>query len=478
VEFEDLYLIEWGIRVSMGPVIVLRRGSPSAALAWLVVVFMLPVFGTIAYFLVGESRLGVKRSSRHRDMVRRLSGVLGKTISESYVATSDLRPSHQLISSLASGLGGSSTVSGSELVLIQEAEDLCHRLVTDIDAATDHCHLLYYIFNNDSVGRRVGEALIRASSRGVKCRLLVDGVGSKVLFRRPLWADLRNAGVHLAIALPVNPVRAIVARLDLRNHRKLAVIDGRIAYTGSHNVSEALYPKKERFGAWVDASVRVTGPAVQLLQEIFLQDWYASGAELVLDDPFFPQIPPSSGTDVRLQILPTGPGQFDAPMEKVILQAVHIAQRRIVMTTPYFVPDDPLVDALRAAAVRGVEVSLVLPKRSDAPVVQAAGRARYGELLEAGLQIFEFTRGLLHAKTITVDGDFALIGSANLDIRSFLLNFELALLVYDDDFASRVHFLQRAYIEESDPVRYADWRRRGAWRILIDNISKLMSPLL
>ena len=478
MEFEYIYLFEWAIRFAMGPVIVLRRGSPSAALAWLVVVFMLPLFGSVAYFLVGENRLGRKRSSQHQDVVDKLSQVLAKTISEAHVVTTDLQPAQQLMSSLVTGLGGSATVGGNDLRLIHDVEDLVAHLVGDIDAAADHCHLLYYIFNDDSVGQRVGDALIRAAARGVTCRLLVDAAASKVLFRRPLWQKMRSGGVHLAAALPVNPLRAIVARLDLRNHRKLAVIDGKIAYAGSHNVSEALYPKKERFGAWIDASVRLTGPAVQLLQELFLQDWCASVEDPKLHGSLFPPIPAPASSRIRMQILPTGPAQRDVPMEKVILQAIHLAKRQIVVTTPYFVPADALVDALCAAAFRGVEVALVVPKKSDARVCQAAGRSRYGELLEAGVKIHEFTAGLLHAKTISVDGHFALIGSANLDIRSLVLNFEVALLVYDDDFASQVHFLQQGYIEQSEAVKLESWRKRGAWQILIDNISKLMSPLL
>lgn len=478
MEIEYIYLFEWAIRFSMFPVIVLRRGPPSTALAWLVVVFMIPVVGAVAYFLVGENRLGVKRSFQHRDVAEKLSQLLGRTVSESHVVSSELRAPHQLISSLAAGLGGSPPLAGNDLALLRDVEELTDRLVEDIDSARHHCHLLYYIFHEDEVGRRVADALLRASARGVRCRLLVDAAGSKTLLRSRLWTTLREGGVQTAAALPVNPIRAVVARLDLRNHRKLAIVDGRTAYVGSHNISRALYPKKERYGAWVDASVRLAGPAVSFLQELFLQDWSSSAGEVELEAHLFPSQEAVPSADVRVQILPTGPFQHDVPMEKVILQAVHLARRRIVMTTPYFVPDDTLVDALSAAAFRGVEVILVLPRKSDAPVVQAAGRSRYGDLLEAGLEIHEYTEGLLHAKTITVDDDFALIGSANLDFRSFLLNFELALLVYDEDFCSRLHFLQKGYLVHSEPVKLAVWRGRGAWQILVDNISKLMSPLL
>jgi len=478
LNIEHLYLVEWGIRIAMSPVIVLRRRSPSAALAWLVVVLVMPFIGTAAYFFVGENRLGRKRRWHHKRVVERLSRVLAKTLTSAHVVNSELALPHQLISSLGEGLGSSPPIGGNDLELLHDVEVLLGKLTADIDAATHHCHLLYYIFNDDSVGQRVGQALMRACQRGVKCRLLVDAVGSRPLLNPKLWSELRQAGVELTAALPVNPLRAIFARLDLRNHRKLAIIDGRVAYLGSHNVSEARYPKKERFGAWVDASVRVTGPAVQVLQELFVQDWSASAGELPHLEDLFPPAGEPSSSRVRLQILPTGPSSEDSPIEKVILQAIHVARERIVLTTPYFVPDDSLVDALRAAAVRGVNIVLIVPKLSDAPVVQAAGRSRYGDLLRAGVEIHEYTRGLLHAKTVTVDRSFALVGSANLDIRSFMLNFELSVLVYDDDFASQVHFLQASYIQDSERVSRSEWRRRGFWQVLIDNLSKLMSPLL
>lgn len=478
MDFEYVYILEWAVRLFMGPVIVLRRGSPSTALAWLVVVFVLPIFGTIAYFLVGENRLGRKSSRLHKSVVEQLSRALGKTMSEAHVDTSDLRPSLRLVSSLAEGFGAKPPVGANDLSLVQEAEDLATQLVNDVDGARDHCHLLYYIFHEDSVGRRLAEALARAAARGVRCRLLVDAVGSKLFLRGRLAKELQAAGVEVLAALPVNPVRAVFERLDLRNHRKVAVIDGRVGYVGSHNISEPLYPKKERFGAWIDASVRVSGPAVRLLQELFIQDWYASGREVELRPELFPPLDDPSPGGIRVQILPSGPDQRDSPIERVILQAIHVASERVVLTTPYFVPDEPLVDALTAAAKRGVDVSLIVPKKGDSPVAQAAGRSRYGDLLEAGLKIYEFRLGLLHAKTITADGDFALIGTANLDIRSFLLNFELGLLVYDEEFASQLHFLQEIYMEGSDPVTFEEWKRRGAFQIFADNVFKLVSPLL
>ncbi len=478
MDFDYIYYAEWAARIVMSVVIVLRRGSPSTALAWLVVVLAMPIVGTVAYVLVGENRLGRKSSRLHRSVVEKLSRALGRTISEAHVATSDLPPAMRLISNLAEGLGAKPPVGSNDLALVQEAEDLAAQLVSDIETAADHCHLLYYIFNVDSVGRRVGEALVRASGRGVQCRVLVDAVGSKVFLRSSLARDLQAAGVEVAGALPVNPFRAVFERLDLRNHRKLAIIDGRVGYVGSHNISEPLYPKKARFGAWVDASVRASGPAVRLLQELFIQDWCATGKQIELREELFPAVGDPRPGGIRVQILPSGPDQRDSPLERVILQALHVARERAVLTTPYFVPDEPLVDALTTAAKRGVDVSLVVPQKSDSLVAQAAGRSRYGDLLGAGLKIYEFRLGLLHAKTITIDGEFALIGTANLDIRSFLLNFEIALLVYDPDFVAQLHFLQQIYMEQSEPVTLEEWKRRGAFEIFADNVFKLMSPLL
>ena len=336
---------------------------------------------------------------------------------------------------------------------------------------------IVYIANDDAIGRAVADALIRAQTRGVACRVALDAAGSRVFLRSHTAQRLRDAGVDVLPLMPVSALRAAVARLDLRNHRKLVVVDGRIGYTGGHNLTTPTYPGRERFGDWIDVSVRMTGPLVNELQEIFLHDLAFTGRELAPEEEFFPSGVAMNGRMIA-SLLPTGPTVAEQPLVDVITQAIGMSRERVVLTTPYFVPHESVLAALRTAALRGVEVVLIVPRRSDHGVTQAAGRSQYGYLLEAGVEIHEFGGGLLHAKTLTVDREICSISTANLDLRSFELNFELALLVFDSDFASEVHFLQSDYIERSERISLATWRARPFVRRLADNAAKLVAPLL
>ena len=475
---QSLFVAEWLLRFVMAVIIIQRRRLPSATLAWLVVVAFVPLIGAILYFLIGENRLGRKRSRRHErvtEQVRFTENLRGRY---QEILHPTLHQDYRLIADLADSVGAGGVLGGNHLTILSQTDQMIENLVSDIDAAQHHCHLLYYIFNDDSAGEAVAGALIRASQRNVACRLLVDAVGSKDFLRGEQRGKLQQAGVNVEAALPVNPIRAAVARLDLRNHRKLTVIDGRVAYVGSHNVSEPIYPRKARCGAWVDATVRLTGPGVYLLQDVFLQDWYFTTGELPTGQDVLPIDQDLSEASIPLQVLPSGPESPESPLHDVILQAIRIARQQVVMTTPYFVPDDAILAAMRSAAMRGVEVLLIVPEYSDHILAQAAGRSHYGYLMDVGVQVHEFTAGLLHAKTLTVDRDFALIGSANLDVRSFTLDFELALLVYDTDFASQLRFLQSSYLEESTRLTKEEWRRRGKLRAFGDNVAKLLTPLL
>ncbi len=473
-----LFLAEWLIRIVMALVIISRRRSPTSALGWMVVVAFVPIAGALLYLLVGESRLGVRRSRRHLTVQQRVTLPPGMREVFRQVFQPTLGGRARPIATLAEAEGASAALGGNNLTLLAETDEVIDQLAACIDGARHHCHLLYFIFQVDASGRRIVDTLVGASRRGVACRLLVDAVGSKQFLRDGLCQKLLASGVEVAAALPVNPLRAAVARLDLRNHRKLALIDGRAAFTGSHNISNPIYPRKARYGAWMDTTVRLTGPAVHLLQEVFLQDWsFTTGVTLDERDLFPPIETPGSGS-VPVQVLPTGPGSGEAPLLQVMVQALSAASERVVFTTPYFVPGDAILSAMRSAALRGAEVVLVVPRHSDHAFVQAAGRSQYGYLLDAGVQIHEFTAGLLHAKTLTVDHDLSVIGSANLDLRSFLLNFELALLVYSSDFTSQLRFLQTRYIQASERLTAESWRCRGAWRVAGDNLAKLMTPLL
>jgi cardiolipin synthase len=475
-----LFVAEWAVRLVMFVVIVTRKRSANAALAWLAVVAFVPFLGAAAYFLFGEIRLGQRRSRQYLHLGEAVKGSpeLRRQFTEQ--GPGEVPDDYRILANLAGSVGAREPRAGNRLELMDDPRELFTRMVEDIDGAEHHCHLLFYIaddYRDDPITRSVAEALIRARERGVACRMLLDAAGSRRFLRGGLAARLRAAGVELVAALPVNPLRAMVARLDLRNHRKLTVVDGRVGYLGSHNLTDPVYPGKEVYGDWMDASVRIEGPVVYDLQEVFLHDWAFSADTLDPDPAFFPPMQVDD-PGITASLLPTAPSMDRTPLLDVILQTLQVARERVVLTTPYFVPDDSMLAALRSAALRGVDVILVVPKQSDHRLAAAAGRSHYGFLLRNGVQIMEYPGALLHAKTLTVDRDFAILGSANLDVRSFSLNFELALLVYETDFASQLHYLQTEYLAKAERLTMGAWRRRGPIRKVADNVARLVTPLL
>lgn len=474
------FLIEWGIRLVMGVVVITRRRAMPAVLAWLVVVALVPIAGAVAYLLVGANRLGSRRSRAYRATIAQWRGRAdGARRAPDAAFVAAVPEPHRALARLATALGAGSATTDAPPRLLTEVDVFTDALVADLDAARQHCHLLYFIFQPDDVGAAIAGALGRAAQRGVSCRLLVDAVGSHAFLTSALVGELRRQGVAVVAALPVGLLRAAVARLDLRNHRKLAIVDGRIAHVGSHNVADPIYPHKARFGAWVDATVRISGPVVRELAEIFAQDWVFNGGSLAgFVDGAADDGAGAAPVGVPVQVLPTGPANEGAPLVDVLAQAIAMAQRRVVLTTPYFVPNDALLASLRSAALRGIEVLLIVPRRSDHAIAQAAGRSHYGWLLDLGVAVHEYAGGLLHAKTLVVDDDLTVVGSANLDVRSFLLNFELAVLVYDRRFAAQMQTLHASYLARSRAVDPAAWHRRGRLREIRDDVARLLSPLL
>ncbi len=468
-------VLSWSARVVMVPVILRRRFNPGTALSWLGLIFLIPEVGLPLYWLLGVAHLGQKRAASHRRVVSADKTKQRELAVQAYRQRPVVDPQQQVMVRQAEALSGNAIVGGNRAEPIATGDDLIVGLCRDIDAATDHVHLLYYIFVDDSIGGQLIDALMRAAGRGVTCRLLVDASGSRKFLRSARCAALRRAGVDVRGALPVQLWRKKLARIDLRNHRKLTVVDGRIAYTGSHNIVVEDYGHRWA-GKWADLSARFTGPIVAQVQSVFLDDWeFESGVRLD-DEKLFPDLEPMG--EVTGHVVPTGPSHATQTFQRVLVAALGCAQRKIIMTTPYLVPDEPTMLSLAMAAARGVEVTIIIPKRCDHPLVGAAARAYIEPLLEAGVRIARYTPGLLHSKTITVDDALAMIGSANLDIRSFELNFELSMLLYGPDITGRLRFVQQSYLDHAEEVSLEQWQRRPMVFKLIEQAAALFSPLL
>jgi len=466
------YISEWIIRIVMLFEVPRRRG-PQSGMAWLLVIFFEPWIGLFFYWLIGTHRLPRRRIKEHDEILQRLETVHRRLVEHPLIAQPKLGPRAMDAVKLAERLGYMPILDGNNVELIAQTEEFIDRLVADIDAAQRHVHLLFYIFADDSTGRRVADALYRAVARGVKCRVLADGVGSRPFFKR-LGKEMIARGVDLHEALPVGLFRRRMARLDLRNHRKVVVIDGRMGYTGSQNIVDAGYGHKDL--AWHDLMVRLTGPIIMELQAVFISDWYFETNEVLDSEEFFPD--PQQSGEIPVQTLPSGPSYPTENYQRMVVAAIHAAEWHVTITSPYFVPDEAFLQAMQTAVLRGVKVEVIVPRRVDQKLVGAAGRSYFDDLLDMGATLYLYNEGLLHAKTMCIDDSISFIGSSNFDIRSFALNFEINLLFYGPRVAEQLRAQQQRYIEKSFQLTAERWNQRPTIKKLFQNVAKLVSPLL
>lgn len=478
----SVLVIDAVVRLVVAVAVIFRRRPVPVTLAWLLLLAFLPLLSTAVYLLVGENRLGARRVARHEQISRAIKAKTKELWTSTQVVSFSERDAFEHVARFGSGVSGLPPLRGNVITLVPDNDTMLEGLIRDIDTAKHHAHLLYYIWSLDAGSERVAEALIRAVQRGVEARVLVDGVGSWSFVGSGLFSRMNSAGVKVVEALPVNQFRRPFSRLDLRNHRKIAVFDGRIAYCGSQNIHDTTFraTKYRKTGQWLDASVRVEGPVAQALALTFLTDWALDSEEDLSErlGEYLPALVLREDAECIAQVIPSGPGPTPTAIHQAFLTLMYAAREELVMATPYFVPDEATLAALLAAAQRGVKVTLIMPKVSDSVIVALASRSYYAELLNAGVRIHHFTKGLLHAKTLTVDRHVGLIGSANFDARSFFLNFEITLLVYDRNFASTLWSMHEAYLRDTEEVRAESWHRRSWWKRARENVARLLGPLL
>ena len=452
--------------------------EPSSRIAWIVVIIVVPLLGILSYLLLGETNIGRRRVTRMRTILARLPDLTDVSGMEAANLQADVPQRYAHLFQLGKTVNGFDPVGGNRAHLTEDSNAGIAAMVADIDAAQDHVHLLFYIWLADNNGCKVVEALKRAAKRGVTCRAMADGLGSRIMIGSKHWQAMRTAGVNLAAALPIgNPLlRPLKGRIDLRNHRKIVVVDNHITYCGSQNCADPEFLVKAEFAPWVDALMRFEGPITRQNQYLFISDWEAeTGEELssLLRQPFPPTQP-----GFTAQVVGTGPTVRNSAMPEMFETLMYTARRELVITTPYYVPDEPMQTALCASARRGVETTIVFPARNDSWIVAAASRSYYADLLAAGVRIFEYEGGLLHTKSLTLDGDLTLIGSANMDRRSFELNYENNILFCDRALTTDMRQRQDSYIASSRPVTI-DMVERWTWQHrLLNNAIGMFGPVL
>jgi cardiolipin synthase len=466
-----VYLIsEWSIRLVM-LIYVPQRRSAAASRTWLLLIFFQPWLGLALYASFGRiyvSKKRIEQQMRASHRIRAAQAELGVRKFAGPKLPADTAP----ILALATRLGDFEPFAGNRVELSTDYTGSIDRLVTDIDGARHHVHLLDYIYGADETGRRVADALGRAVKRGVKCRVMMDAVGSKQGLRR-LGPGMRKDGIEVLAVLQVGFFRRGAARFDLRNHRKIAVIDGAIGHTGSQNLVNPNfvkgYPNEE-------LTLRITGPVVVQLQAVFLADHFFETGSGLDELELFPEPAPSGET--LAQVVPSGPGYQRENGQELMIALLYTARERVVITTPYFVPDEPFFQAVRSAVLRGVEVHLVLSEHANQRVTQMAQRSYYEDLLGAGVIIHLYQPRFLHAKHLSVDDHLVLIGSTNIDIRSFALNAEVNVLIYDAKVAGELRRVQDGYFAASRLLKAEEWARRPLRARVAQNIARLADSVL
>lgn len=462
-----LLLLDWLIRLA-ALLWIPSRTTPGAARSWLLLVGFVPLLGLPLYLLFGHpwlSRQRVQRQAEASQVIREeqaLQPPLRWTPLPD-TATAEMVP-------LVERQGDFMPVHGNAVELLTDYDGSLQALLDDIDQARDRVHLLYYLMFDDGVGELIAQALQRAAARGVQCRLLLDAVGAKRGLRR-YRHRLQAVDVDVRAMLPGGLRWRRSGRMDLRNHRKIAVIDNRVGYIGSQNLAQAEFvpgfPNRELVA-------RVRGPAVAHLEAVFASDWYMeTGQRLEVM-----MVEPVCADDVPTQLLPSGPAYPFSNARDAVNALIHLARRRIVLVTPYFVPDEATLSALRIAALSGVQVQLILSASNNQHLTAWAQEAYYDELLRAGVRIALYEPQFLHAKHLTVDDDIALVGSINLDIRSFALNAEIGMLCYAPTLVRQLIDIEADYLRQSRQLDLDAWRQRPAWRRSREGIARLADALM
>ncbi|HTS20386.1 MAG TPA: cardiolipin synthase [Casimicrobiaceae bacterium] len=464
------FAAEWAVRLAMIVVVPFRR-SPEAAKGWLLLIFFEPTIGLILYGLIGRPTLPAWRVARHVEFEKLSHPIFERLAAEPNIFHPDVGPELNKAVTLAENLGELPILGGNALEVLADYDGFVDRLIDDIGAARDHVHLLFYIIADDATTWRVIEALQQAAERGVVCRVLADSLGSRPDFDR-LKPKLEAAGILAEETMRVGLFRR-AGRLDLRNHRKIAVIDGRIAYTGSQNLVDATF--KEGL-TYEELNVRMAGPVALELQAVFAEDWYVETGEFLGDPRYVPD--PEVRGNIAVQTLPSGPGYPRENNLRLIVSLIHAANLRVFITMPYLVPDDALQQALTTAALRGVDVTLVVPRQIDQYLVGYGQRSYYEEMMEAGVRICRYGKRFLHAKCVTIDDTIAWIGSSNLDIRSFALNAEVVVLIYDTGVCNRLAVEQQRYLRDGEMLELERWQHRNPVVKVAENLARLLSPLL
>ncbi len=470
----------YGVTVlGLAGVIVSENRNPLKSLAWVTVLLTFPIGGLILYIFFGRSIKNTRMISRRKERaLRRMELEQQPPEPPDEVEEPQLSLANIQVAMMADKLGGSRLMLGSHAEVLTSGIEKFRRLKADIAGARKCISLQYYIFEDDVIGAELAEMLIEKAREGVAVRVIYDDIGSIRTSRR-FFRRMAEAGIEIhpffRVAFP-----PFATRINWRNHRKIVAIDGEIGYIGGMNIADRYIDGGRAFHSWRDTHLRITGPAVAALRRSFAVDWSFMGQPLVLDPlPATPVTAAEGAIPAAMQLVTSGPTDQWSNIELILLKAIGGARKRVWIQTPYFLPPEGMLRALQTAALARLDVRVMIPLHSDSRILTFASRSYIKECLRAGMKFYFFTAGMLHAKTVIVDDDFASVGSANIDFRSFEHNFECTMLLYGPEANSR---LRRAFSDDMrsscERIRLKNWLRRPLSHKAAESIMRLLSPIL
>lgn len=466
-----LLIIAYGITViSIVGIVLSENRNPVKSLAWITVLLLFPVGGLVLYLFFGRSIKNTHMiSRRNKRKLRQGESTVTTVIPENYT------PEMRQLTELGRSLCGATFYPDNRVEVYSYGRDKFEALFNDIRAAEEYIHLQYYIIEDDHIGRALRDALIERAKAGVKVRVIYDDFGCWGVSRK-FFRSMREAGID------IHPFFKVVfppfaTRINWRNHRKLAVIDGEVAYVGGMNVADRYIDGGSKFGCWRDTHMRITGPAVAAVQYSFAVDWSFMGQSL-LQEPVDMSLPKGPGEAAGLQMMRCGPTSDWSNVSLYMLKAIGNAKKRVYIQTPYFLPTDAMLSALQAAALSRVDVRVMIPLKSDSSTLTLASYSYIMECLRAGIKIYLFEAGMLHSKTMMIDDRLSAIGSANIDFRSFEHNFEETMFIFSSEVNATLRAQFMADLQQSTRVRASVWRRRPIMQKAKESIVRLLSPVL
>lgn len=451
--------------------VMMENRNPVKTIAWIVVLILVPIVGFIFYIFFGKNLR--KQFVVSRRSLQKLKGY-SYSVEDIRRVSSDILPEeHRNLATLVMNSCDAEAYPNNDVRLYTDGKSLFDDIFVDLESATHHIHLEYYIFLSDEIGRKVIDILLRKARQGVSVRVIIDDVGSWQM-KKSAIAEMRAAGIRVECFLKVG-LPFLSSKVNYRNHRKILVIDGRVGFMGGMNIADR-YVKGLKWGPWRDSHLRIEGAGVAGLQKTFLYDWYFVDRKLISDPNFFPLPEPKGKT--LLQMVTSGPDTVWNSILQMCFTAIVQARKYIYIETPYFLPNDSIVTALQNAALSGTDVQIILPEKADASFTLIGSYSYLNEMFKAGVKIYFYKKGFIHSKTIVIDDKISTVGTANMDMRSFEQNFEANVLMYDPEIAIKMRNLFEEDRSNSEEVNKAIWEKRPISQRVRESVARLFSPVL